>query len=190
MLVYFKLQSLPKEVKYYYKIKSEYRLDCVSQVGLKEYHGLDSCVSTEEHLYFYKTKASSFVNSDCSRIAEWSLTSSTKLNFSSIYLENIKYPQFGYGYPNAKRLLRSGKPNPMFEYRHDGYLFIVNKDISEVEVLVVVGEKNLINIHYQILLDGGYDEELRRFRLSAKSFYDYEGYSKVFPLTKAINLNV
>ncbi len=174
---YYKLVALPEEVRALYKIKSKLRLDCVSNFCQSkiEYEGLTNFVNSKKQLYFYKSPARDFVNTESKRIAEWSLTNNS-LNLSSIYIEDIDCPQFGYGYPNAKRLLSNGQNNPQFDFRNDGYLFILNKDYSQIEILVIPDGRNLISSYYQLLIDGGLDEEIKELRKAAKPFFNYEGY--------------
>ncbi len=180
---YYKLAMLPDEVKASNKIRSKARLDCIYFTG--NYQGLTNFVNPKGQLFLYKTACNNFVNTDSKRLSEWSLTHSS-INFSSIYIEDIDYPQIGYGYPNAKRLLSNGKANPLFQYRNDGYLFLVNKDYSEIELLIIPDGRNLMGSYYQKMIDGGFDDEIRDLRKQAKPFYNYEGlsYSKVFSLTK------
>jgi len=102
-----------------------------------------------------------------------SLTNNS-LNFSSIYIEDYDFPEYGYGYPNAKRLLSNGSINPQFEFRNDGYLFVINKDYSEIEILIIPDGRNLISGYYQRLIDGLFDDDLKRLRNQSKSFFQYE----------------
>lgn len=173
---YYKLVQLPDEIRKANKIRSKARLDCVSfsdQVP-GGYQGLTIFVNSKGHLFFYKTPCRDFVNTDSKRLAEWSLTNSS-LNLSSIYIEDMDCPEIGYGYPNAKRLLSNGSPNPLFPYRNDGYLFLLNRDYSEIELLVIPDGRNLISSYYQKMIDGGFDEQIREMREQAKPFYQYEG---------------
>jgi hypothetical protein len=174
---YYKLAILPDEVKAANKIKSKARLDCISIADMVagNYKGLTNFVNSKGQLFFYKTACRDFVNTDNKRLAEWSLTNN--LNFSSIYIDDLDFPEIGYGYPNAKRFLSNGSPNPLFEYRNDGYLFLINKDYSEIELLIIPDGRNLISSYYQKLIDGGFDDELRQLRKQAKAFYQYDGLS-------------
>ena len=129
---------------------------------------------TKSSYFFYKTPCRDFVNTDSKRLAEWSLTGGS-LNFSSIYIDDTDCPEIGYGYPNAKRLLSNGSKNPLFEFRNDGYLFLINKDYSEIELLIIPDGRNLISSYYQIMIDGGFDNEVRELRNQAKAFYKYDG---------------
>lgn len=173
---YYKLATLPDEVKAANKIRSKVRLDCISFTDMVagNYKGLTNFVNHKGQLFFYKTACRDFVNTDSKRLAEWSLTGNG-LNFSSIYIDDLDYPEIGYGYPNAKRHLSNGSSNPLFEFRNDGYLFLMNKDYSEIELLIIQDGRNLISSYYQKLIDGGYDDELLSLRQLAKIFYQYDG---------------
>jgi hypothetical protein len=172
---YYKLAMLPDEVRTANKIRSKARVDCIVYTDLIPggYQGLTNFVNYKGQLYFFKTPCRDFVNTDRKRLAEWSLTNG--LNLSSIYIEDFDYPEIGYGYPNANRLLSNGSPNPLFEFRNDGYLFLVNKDYSEFELLIIPDGRNLISGYYQRMIDGGFDNEVKRIRDQAKPFFKYDG---------------
>lgn len=172
----YKLATLSDEVRAINKIRSKVRLDCVghAQSQQETYKGLINFINSKGQLFFYKTPARDFVNTDSKRIAEWSLTNNSQ-NLSSIYIEDIDYPQFGYGYPNAKRLLSNGEENPLFNFRNDGYLFILSKDYSEIEILIIQDGRNLISSYYQLLIDGALDNEINELRNEVKPFFNYEG---------------
>ncbi len=173
---YYKLAILPDEVRAANKIRSKARLDCISFTDRVAggYKGLKNFVNSKGQLFFYKTPCRDFVHTDSKRLSEWSLTGGG-LNFSSIYIDDLDCPEIGYGYANANRLLSNGSPNPLFEFRNDGYLFLINKDYSEIELLVIPDGRNLISSYYQKLIDGGFDDELESLRNEAKKFYQYEG---------------
>jgi hypothetical protein len=173
---YFKLSVLPDEVRELNKIISKQRLDCISYTDkvAGNYKGLTNFVNNKGLLFFYKTPARDFVNADSKRLSEWSLTGNG-LNFSSIYIDDLDFPEIGYGYPNANRLLSNGSPNPLFEFRNDGYLFLMNKTLTEIEVLIIPDGRNLISSYYQKLIDGGFDDEVKEMRKQAKPFYQYDG---------------
>jgi len=175
--VLYKFQSLPDEVKSLNKIKSESRLDCVSFTDkvTGNYKGLTFFVNTKGQFFLYKTIPDSFIEADRKRISEWSLTSKS-INLSSIYIDDIEHFEIGYGYPNPNKFLGKKRvPNPLFEFRNDAYLFIMNKDLSEIELLVIPDGRNLIRSYYQKLLDGGFNNEIRELRNQAKLFYNYDG---------------
>jgi hypothetical protein len=172
---YFKLTTLTDDLKTANKIKSKARLDCTSFTDLVAggYKGLTNFINPKGQLLFYKTACRDFVNSDSKRLAEWSLTGNG-LNFSSIYIDDTDFPEIGYGYPNANRYLSNGCLNPLFEFRNDGYLFIINSDYSEIEILIIPDGRNLISSYYQKMIDGGFDFEVNQLRQQAKIFYQYD----------------
>jgi hypothetical protein len=171
----FKVAILPDEVRVANKIRSKARLDCISyaDLGAGNYKGLTDFVNHKGQLFFYKTPCKEAWNADRKRLAEWSLTNNG-LNLSSIYIDDLEFPEIGYGYPNAKRLLKDGSQNPLFEFRNDGYLFLMNKDYSEIEILVIPDGRNLISSYYQKLIDGGFDDDIQVLRQQAKTFYHYD----------------
>jgi hypothetical protein len=171
----FKVAILPDEVRAANKIRSNARLDCISyaDLGAGNYKGLTDFVNHKGQLFFYKTPCKEAWNADRKRLAEWSLTNNG-LNLSSIYIDDLEFPEIGYGYPNAKRLLKDGSQNPLFEFRNDGYLFLMNKDYSEIEILVIPDGRNLISSYYQKLIDGGFDDDIQVLRQQAKTFYHYD----------------
>jgi hypothetical protein len=175
---YYKLATLPDEVRAANKIRSKARLDCISFTDMVagSYKGLTNFVNDKSHkgqLFFYKTPCNRFINTDSKRISEWSLTGNG-LNFSSIYIDDIDFPEIGYGYPNANRLLKDGSQNPLFDFRNDGYLFLINKDYSVIELIVIPDGRNLISSYYQKMIDEGFDDEVRELRKQAKVFYQYD----------------
>lgn len=172
---YYKLAILPDEVRAANKIRSKARLDCISftDMVVGGYKGLTNFVNFKGQLFFYKTPCRDFVNTDSKRLAEWSLTGNG-LNLSSLYLDDIDYPEIGYGYPNAKRLLSNGSGNPLFPFRNDGYLFLINKDYSVIELFIIPDGRNLISSYYQKMIDGGFDDKVRELRKQSKQFYQYD----------------
>jgi hypothetical protein len=172
----FKFTLLPDEVRAANKIRSKARLDCISFADMVAggYKGLTNFVNVKGQLLFYKTACRDFVNTDNKRLAEWSLTGNG-LNFSSIYIDDLDCPEIGYGYPNPNRILSNGNPNPLVEFRNDGYLFLINKDYTEIELLIIPDGRNLISSYYQKMIDGGFDDEVRQLRQEAKIFYQYDG---------------
>ncbi len=172
-IIFFKFRALPDEVKALNKIRSKERLDCVAHSG--DYEGLTNFVNKQNQLVLYKVPAKAIVNANSKRIAEWTLTNNN-LNFSSIYIEDLEFIQYGYGSPNKKPFIgKEKKPNPLYKYANDGYLFIVNKDYTEIEILIIVDGRNLLNYYYQNLIDGNFETELNELRANAKPFYNYIG---------------
>lgn len=167
---YYRFERLTDEVRAANGIRSKQRLDCTKHSG--DYTGLTNFVNSKGQLFFYLTPAREFVSADSKRVADWSLTNNSQ-NLSSVFIEDLDFPHLGYGYCNANRLLTNGQPNPMFEYRLDGYLFLVNPAYTVIEMLVIPDGRNLISLHYQKLIDGGYDSEIKTLRDEARPLYNY-----------------
>ena len=176
--LYYKFVALSDEIKAQNKIRSKARLDCIaySDTISGGYKALTFFVNTKGHLCLYKTPPTDFVNADSKRIAEWSLTNNNQ-NLSSIYIEDIDCPDIGYGYPNPNRLLKNGSQIPLFPFRNDGFIFILNRDYTEIEILVIPDGRNLISSYYQKMIDGGFENEIRELRANAKPFFNYDGMS-------------
>lgn len=170
---YYKFQNLPDAVKRANNFKSKQRLDCIEFVSKDDYKGLDAFVSKDK-FFLYLTACKQFVSSNTKRIAEYSLTGKG-LNLSSIYIDDLDNIEFGYGYPNPNRFIgKDKKPNPLFPFRNDAYLFKVNADYSEIELFVIQDGRHLINSYYQILIDGGFDEEIELLRKQARQYFNYK----------------
>ncbi|MFD2246367.1 hypothetical protein [Pontibacter ruber] len=172
LAAYYRFEVLPEAVKAQHKIRSKARLDCTAYTNSTGYTGLTDFVNAKGQMYLFRIPAREFVKANRKRLAEWALSNGS-LNLSSIYFEDTDFPQFGYGYPNANRLLGNGTANPLFPYRNDSYLFITNADLTQVEVLVVLNSRNLVSAYYQRLIDGDLDRQLQQLREQAQPFFDY-----------------
>ena len=101
------------------------------------------------------------------------------LNFTGLkeWFVNDKLSGFAYGYPSNKPTYsKDNKPNPFYDYRNDGYLFVVHQDQSnpeniiptEIELIVLEGAKVLISSYCKQLVIGGFNEALENLRKQAK----------------------
>lgn len=173
---YFKFASLSDEVKQAHKIKSKQRIDCISHSHTLKapYTGLNPFKNASGQIALYKTPARDIITANTKRLAEWSLSNGS-LNLSSLYIEDMDFPGLAYGYPNAKPKLSNGQRNPLFEYRNDGYLFVFNPDLTEIEMLIIQDGRNLIGSYYQLLIDGALDEQIQELRESATPYFLYGG---------------
>ena len=68
---------------------------------------------------------------------------------------------------------KKDKPNPLFAFRNDLYLFIINSDYTEIEILIIPGQKNLWNTYYFKIIQGEFDEVIHNLRANAITFFDY-----------------
>jgi hypothetical protein len=111
--------------------------------------------------------------------AETRLQCKDSVNFSSVYLQNLKIGEIliGYGEPPQEKQLKpkkdkSGKmierPNLFYENRADGYLFIIAPDLKTIEILIVPNGRYLIQGTAKQLADGQFDEALKQMRETEK----------------------
>lgn len=119
---------------------------------------------------------------DGSNVPSMRLQAKGSLNFTGLkeYFEYGKISGFAYGYPLDTPTYSSKKTNnPFYDYRSDGYLFIVDNEKtitrsdgsiipSYMELLVLEGTKILIASYCKQLMMGGFDDELRVLREQAK----------------------
>lgn len=174
---YYKFMKLPEEVRKLYKIKSKKRFDCVGQSDIgSKYKGLHPFYNNKNQLFLYMDNSYKIVDAEVKRRADYTLTGQG-MNFSSIYIEDLEYPTIGYGTPNANQFLKNGEQNPMYQYSNDGYIFYLNKDYTQLEVLVFEDSRHLIGNVYQVAIDGGFNDKLEELRQNIAPVYNYEGLS-------------
>lgn len=94
------------------------------------------------------------------------------------YFADGKLSGFAYGYPDSRETYSSkNKPNPFFEYRDDGFLFVVHQNpndptsITPIQIELIVLEKArvLIPAYLKQLMMGGFDKVLAQLREQAKT---------------------
>jgi hypothetical protein len=78
----------------------------------------------------------------------------------------------GYGEPPQTKELKDrkkgSKPNPFFENREDGYLFLIAPDNNTIEILIVPNGRYVIQGVAKQLEDGQFNEALKQMRDTAK----------------------
>ena len=114
------------------------------------------------------------------------LQAKNSLNFTGLkdYFTDDKISGFAYGYPMADKVYSKKElTNPFYEYRNDGFLFIVHceehtkgKAITPttIELIVLEDAKVLIASYTKQLLMGGFDEAIKLLREHAKPIYNYK----------------
>jgi len=172
--IYFKFQDLPDEIRERFNIKSPNRLDCTLTNNPNDYKGLTFFVNGKDQLYLYKTPAKEISNSDPKRRADWAFTGKS-VNLTSLFVDLPEYPEYAYGYPPYSKMLgrKKDKPNPLYAFRNDLYLFILNADYSEIDIIIIPDGKNLWNSFYLKLIQGEFDETINNLRDRSKTFFDY-----------------
>lgn len=113
------------------------------------------------------------------------LQAKNSLNFTGLkdYFVNGRLSGFAYGYPLAAKTYSSKqKPNPFFEYKDDGFMFLVHQDKTAttepekvkpscIELVVLEGAKVLISSYCKQLMMGGFDEAIKSLREQAKQVH-------------------
>ena len=101
------------------------------------------------------------------------------LNFTGLkeFFCDGKLSGYAYGYPSDKKTYsKEEKANPFYDYRGDGYLFIVHQNEKDpksltptaIELIVLQDAKVLIASYCKQLLMGGFEEALEYLRAQAK----------------------
>ena len=110
-----------------------------------------------------------------SNVPSMRLQAKNSLNFTGLkeYFQDGEISGFAYGYPDDKPTYSSkNKPNPFYNYRADGYLFLIHQDENNpqnlipisIELMVLEGAKVMISSYCKMLSLGGFDEALMSVR--------------------------
>lgn len=92
------------------------------------------------------------------------------------YFEDGKLTGYAYGEPmQTQTYSQEGKVNPFFEYRQDGYLFLISQRGDKanvipvsIEFIVLENARPLIGSYCKMLEQGGFDEALDVIRQQTK----------------------
>lgn len=114
-----------------------------------------------------------------SNVPSMRLQGAKSLNFTGLkdWFEDGKITGIAYGNPFDKPTYGKAtkRQNPFYEYREDGYLFIVHQDKkdttnlvpTEIELLVLEKTGEMTPRYSKQLQMGGFDEELAKLRQQA-----------------------
>ena len=123
---------------------------------------------------------------DRASVPPMNLQAKSSLNFTGLkeYFVDGKFSGYAYGNPNTSAYYgKDKKENPFFNYRGDGYLFIMPKEeittvhfdkVGDVvvpkqfELIVLSGGATLIPHYCKQMLMGGFDNELQAIRQHVK----------------------
>ena len=119
---------------------------------------------------------------DGANVPSMRLQAKDSLNFTGLkeYFVDGTLSGFAYGYPLPDKTYSSKrKENPFYDFKNDGYLFIVhqNKNANTateqirptvIEFIVLDGAKVLISSYCKQLMMGGFDEAIKSLREQAK----------------------
>ena len=107
------------------------------------------------------------------------LQAKNSLNLTGLkeYFKDGKLSGYAYGYPLDKPTYsKDEKPNPFFEYKQDGFLFLIHQDEqapenqmpTAIELIVLEGARVLICAYCKQLVMGGFDNALEQLREQAQ----------------------
>lgn len=107
------------------------------------------------------------------------LQAKNSLNFTGLkeYFQDGKLSGYAYGYPLDKPTYsKDEKANPFFDYKQDGFLFLIQQDEKDptnliptaIELIVLGGAKVLVGAYCKQLVMGGFDEALQALRERAQ----------------------
>ena len=170
---YYKLEMLSNKLKAIHKIKIGAkipRFDCTLYSG--SYQGIKPFINPKGMFKLSLMDSNLFVKTDKKRITEFVLVGGKNLNFSSLFNEDGG--NIYYGYPNGKPFLKDGRKNPLFQFRNDLYVFIIDQDFQQIELLVLPNQKGYALELTQSFLDGDFDDEVNIIKSNTKTFFNYE----------------
>lgn len=175
---YLRLEQLPDAVKAKHNIKvgaKKPRFDLVKMEGYYPPIG-ELRNSKNGQTCFFLNGTDGIIHSHIHK-AETYLQAKGSLNFSSIYMADqtpINGYLLGYGFPNPSQTYSKKKvSNPFYDYRGDGFLFVIAEDWSSIEILVISNGKYTIESYAAALASGAFNEALNFFRETAKPVYQY-----------------
>lgn len=185
---YIRLEQLPDEVKKRHGGKAGAkipRFDVTATAGY--YKPLKDLQNYKGMVVAYLNETRGIIDSNDTRRADRFLMGKCgkdSVNISSVYLLDTAAEGgklcgygdsnlFGYGNPNGNIKLKSGNPNPFYESRNDGYLFLITPDWKQIEWLVIPDGLCTKLGNAIALAEGVYNEALQTMRAAAKTYFDY-----------------
>jgi hypothetical protein len=184
---YLKIAVLPSDVRARNGINTETncRYDGISQTG--DYPPFELIKNHKGMLFFNLCNSDGTINSSDKRRADtWLQCTGGKYgNLSSIYtLELGTDIIIAYGNPSDKQyfkpttqFLKDGtinqkqKPNHFFNYKNDGFVFLIKNDWSEIEIIVISNGKNIIQSVAKKVADKEFEDELTALRIIAMPIF-------------------
>lgn len=177
---YLCLEQLPDSIKEQHGIKvggSTPRFDLTRMAG--SLPGLEALANRRGQIVMYLQQARGIINSQDGRRADCFLMAKNSLNFSSLYLLNRTTdgaPFVGFGNPLPGQTYgKDNRPNPFYQSRNDGYIFLVSPDWVRIEVLIVPDGKYTIVGEAGMVQKGLLDDAIQSIREHAHTFYPYGG---------------
>jgi hypothetical protein len=182
-LIYLKTVQLSKEEKIRHKIKPEAKIPRLDTIALAGYYPpLEALKNSKGQIFFNLIETRGIIDAtDRRRAAFW--LQCNGLNFSSVFTLDLGFENIvGFGNPAIDKFLKPQKrkngsiierPNPFYEYRNDGFLFIATPDDSVLVIIIVSGGKSYIQSMVKKYADGQMTEILEALRSAAQPFFQY-----------------
>ncbi len=175
--IYLKYQELSADVRLKNNLRpyTKDRLDCVSAyIPEEKLRGLDHFINPQGQLYLNKAPSRTMSKAAHQRQAAYTLTNK-KINITSLFVDFPEYPQYAYGNPpSTERVgIKKDRLNPLFKFRNDLYLFIINSDYTKLEFIIIPSQKNVWNLYYQKLINGELNHAIQLIKANASTFFDY-----------------
>lgn len=166
-------------IRYYAKMvntttKGTPKYTITEQAGY--YAPMEKLIGRDKHISMYLMQQS---REDKSSTPPMYLQAKKSLNFTGLknYWIEGEMSAFAYGYPmNKPTYSKDNKINPFYEYKDDGFLFIIHHDENDhknlnptcIELIVLENAKLLISAYCKQLEMGGFDAALKTLREQAK----------------------
>lgn len=169
---YYKLGMLSDDLKAVHKIKVGAKIpryDCVEFTG--NYEGIKPFINPKGMFKLSLMECREFVKTDKRRMAEFALVGGKNLNFSSLFAEDGS--NIYYGYPNGKPFLKDGRQNPLFSFRNDLYIFLIDEAFANIEVLVLPHQKGYALELVQAFTEGDFEDDIETLKSNTKTFFNY-----------------
>ena len=149
------------------------KVPCYELRAISGYYKPLEALKTRNGIKLYLQAASTYIKTQESRRADYTLEGNKSLNFSSLFILNGYKPTdsgfiVGYGNPpRTETYSKMKRVNPFYEFRQDGFVFLITPDYSTIEVLVIPDGLPTIIGSAQALAGGVYDVELATARKAA-----------------------
>lgn len=150
------------------------RLDCTDFYSNGNVRGFDYFQNPKGMLFITKSNPINYVECDSRRIQDYSITKNG-FNISSLIQDNPEKPCFSYGYPmkNKNWGKKKDKPNPLFNFRDDLFLFISDSSNNDLDVIIIPNKRNLAHQYYVKLWQGDLNQEIEFLRKNSQPFFNY-----------------
>lgn len=152
------------------------RYDLIKYQGYSK--GIEALVTLKGLFYLTLLDTRGIIKGHEDRMAEKRLQAPKSVNFSSIYMTD-KVTSDGlliaFGNPPKGKSYggKTPRPNPFYDERNDGFVFLISPDWKWMEIVIVRDGEPLIQSYCQKFADGKLDECLASLRMNSHIFHEY-----------------